>query len=158
MASPKAGPFSVVMNNVAVTAARTLIQLQAGAASSIEILKVWVSQSNTTVSAQQRIQIHRKVTAFSTVTSATPAPLGGGAAADAQSGTTATGTNASAEGAGAETVLYADTFNVLNGWLYVPVPEERIIVPPALYLGIKFPTDPAISTTYTCGVIFQELG
>jgi len=156
MASSKAGPFSVIMNNVAVTGAITLIQVKAGAASTVEVLKAWVSQGSSTVSTQQRIQINRK-SGTATVTSATPAALTGGTTADAVGGTSATGTNASAEGTDS-TVLINDVFNILNGWLYVPIPEERITIPPGGFLGLKFPTAPGSSTTYTAGIIFQELG
>lgn len=152
----KAGPFSVTLSNVAVTGAITLIQIRAGSTSSVEILKAWTSQSSSTVSAQQRIRVSRK-SAAATVTSATPAAFGGGAAADAVGGTSSTGTNASAEGTDS-TTLVDDVFNVLNGWLYVPIPEERIIVPPSGFIALRFPTAPGSSTTYTAGMIFQELG
>ena len=156
MATPKQGPFSVIMNNVAVTGAITLVQIRSGSTSSCEVLKAWATQGSSTVSAQQRIQINRK-TAAGTVTSATPAALTGGSPADAVGGTAATGTLATAEGTDS-TVLISDVFNVLNGWLYVPIPEERIVVPPAGFIALKFPAASSSSITYTAGIIFQELG
>lgn len=33
---------------------------------------------------------------------------------------------------------YPDSFNVLNGWVYVPAPEERIWVPPSARIGLRF--------------------
>jgi LysM repeat protein len=160
MASPKNGPFVVTLNNVAVTTALALIQIKAGTTtnSSVEILKAWASQSSSTVSAQQRIQINR-VSVTYTVTDFTPIKLGTGAAADATGGSSAQTGTAGTAGSGTDTdVLVADVFNVLNGWLYVPTPEERIIVPDGGFVVMKFPAAPAASTTYTAGIIFQEIG
>jgi hypothetical protein len=39
------------------------------------------------------------------------------------------GTNATTEGAGTKTAVWDDTFNVLNGWLYVPTTAETRIMP-----------------------------
>jgi hypothetical protein len=149
--------YSVRMNNVAVTGAITLVQIVAGSTSILRILRAWCSQSNQTSSVMQRIQINRKSGA-ATVTSFTPLQFDpGDAASAAVGGTSATGTNASAEGTDTD-VDVADNFNVLNGWLWVPTPEERIIVPPSGIIGLKFPTAPGSSMTVSAGFIFGEEG
>lgn len=152
-----AGIYQVNMNAVAVTAAISLIQLKAGTAHICEILRAWCSQSNQTTSAQQRIQILRKTVA-ATVTSFTPIKLRpGDATAGSVGGTAATGTNASVEGTDGD-ILIPDAFNVLNGWLYIPTPEERIVVEPGGIVAIKFPAAPGSSMTVTAGLIFREVG
>jgi hypothetical protein len=149
--------YEVSMNNVAVTGAITLVQLKAGTASILRILRAWCSQSNLTASAQQTIEIVRK-SAAATVTSFTPLLNDpGDKASNMVSGVSATGTNASAEGSDGD-ILYRDNFSVLNGWLWVPTPEERIIVGPSGIIGLKFPIAPASSMTTSAGFIVGEEG
>lgn len=149
--------YSVRMNKVAVTGAITLVQLKAGSSSICRILRAWCSQFNQTSSVMQDILILRK-SAAATVTSFTPVLIDpGDAAANAAGGTSATGTNASAEGTDGD-ILVADNFNVLNGWLWVPTPEERIIVPPSGIVGLKFPDAPGSSMTVSAGFLFGEEG
>jgi hypothetical protein len=76
-------------------------------------------------------------------------------AADAAGGVAATGTNASVEGTDGD-VLYGDVFNLQSGWLWVPTPDERIVLKPSEIIGIKLPAAPGVSTAFTGGVIFNE--
>lgn len=147
--------YSVVMNATSVSGAITLIQIVAGSAADLRLIRAWCSQSGSTTSAQQKIQINRKSGA-ATVTSQTPAQFDtNDAAAQAVGGTSATGVNASGEGTDT-TVLIADAFNVLNGWIWVPTPEERIYVPPGGIIGLKFPTAPGSALTIEAGLVFAE--
>jgi hypothetical protein len=153
---------------LATSAAITLIFINpAGAPNpNLEFLRFWVGQSASATSAQQRIQLVTQVTAFPTVTSATPTKLKpsdpnasvitGGTAGSA--GTA--GTNASAEGAGAKTAVWDDAFNVLNGWLHVPTPAETRVMPAgfASGLGLYFPVTPSVSTAgWAFGLVFREV-
>jgi hypothetical protein len=150
------GPYVVNMTNVAVTGAITLIQIKAGATRMVMLLRASVSQSNMTTMAMQRVQILRK-TGTATVTSYTPLLYSPSQpAADAAGGTSATGTNASNEGTDGD-ILVNDTFNILNGWLWIPTPEERIVVPPGGFIGLKLPTAPGSSMTTTAQMVFYEM-
>lgn len=149
--------YSVRMIKVAVTGAITLLQIKAGATTTLKMMRAWCSQSNQTSSVMQDIVILRKSVA-ATVTSFIPLLLDPGDAASAAiGGTSATGTNASGEGTDGDE-LVPDNFNVLNGWLWVPTPEERIIVPPSGIIGLKFPTAPGSSMTVSAGFLFGEEG
>jgi hypothetical protein len=159
--------FAISTAGVTLTAAPTLIFLNPAAAPNlnIEFTRFWVGQSANATSAQQRIQLETQVTAFPTLTAATPAKLkradpnasiitGGTAGA---AGTA--GTNASAEGAGAKTIIFEDTFNVLNGWLHVPTPPETIIMPAGSTsgLGLFMPVAPTTATNWAFGELFREV-
>jgi hypothetical protein len=142
----------------------TLAFINPSATVGIEILRCWVSQSGSTVSAQQRVQLNTQVTAFPTLVSATPAKLKFGDPASGITGGTAgaagtAGINASAEGAGAKSVVLADSFNVLNGWLWVPTPQETIIVGAgaASGFGLHLPVAAAALTNWSFGVVYREL-
>lgn len=149
--------YSIELVNTAVTGAITLVQIKAGSARLVTLLRAWCSQSNLTASAMQRVQILRK-SAAATVTSGTPLLLDAGdAAAGSAGGTAATGTNATVEGTDGDVLVDTD-FNVLNGWLWVPTPEERIVVGPAGFIAIKLPTAPGSSMTTSAGFLFGEQG
>jgi hypothetical protein len=156
--------YTISVENQTVGAS-TLIFLNPGTTMSIEILRMWISQAANATSAQQRVQVETQVTAFPTLTAATPKALKQRDPASAITGGTAgaagtCGVNASAEGAGAKTVLWGDAFNVLNGWLWVPTPYETIIMPAgfASGLGLFFPAAPTTTTGWAFGMNYRELG
>ena len=143
----------------------TLVFINPGVTRGIEVLRCWVGQSANATSAQQRVQLVTQVTAFPTLTSATPRPhklsdptaaiVGGtgGAAGTA-------GINATAEGAGAKTITIQDAFNVLNGWLWVPTPKEVMILnaSAASGFGLHLPVAPATLTNWAFGITYEEVG
>ena len=149
------GVYTVTMTG-SVSSAITLIQLKAGATIPLEIIRATVAQNNSTTSAMQSVILVRKSGA-ATVTSFTPVKTDeqDGAAA-AAGGTSATGIIATAEGTDTD-IMLNDAFNVLNGWLYLPVPEERIRVAPAGFLGLKFPNAPSTPLSIRATITFREL-
>lgn len=150
------GVYVVNLTNVSVSTAITILQVKAGAAKGLEIIRASCWQSNLTTSATQRIQLLRK-TAAATVTSFTPLLMnpddGAAKAAGSTSGTGITGT---AEGTDGD-VLVNEVFNILNGWLYLPVPEERPYVPGAGIVALKFIGAPGAPITVTAQIVFREL-
>lgn len=149
--------YSVTLQQQAsIASAITLVQLKAGSTAICRIIKAWASQSTLTSSSQVSIALLRKSGA-ATVTSYTPRLIDpGDSAAAAVGGTSATGVNASGEGSNGDILVQA-SFNVLNGWLWVPVPEDRIIVAPSGIVGLTLITAPA-SSTWDAGIIFEEEG
>lgn len=162
--------YVIPMNNVTVAnAAVTLVYFQAMTATPItalEVLRCFVSQSANATSAQQRINIATQVSTFPTLTSQAPVAIKASDPASKITGGTAgaagtSGINASAEGTGAKTVIMADNFNVLNGWLWVPTPAETMIETAqstAHGWGLNFPAAPTSLANWSAGVVFRELG
>ena len=152
---------AITLANQAVS----VIFVNPGTTLSLEILRAYASQAANATSAQQRVQLSTQVTAFPTLVSQAPVVLkqrdpvsaitGGIAGAAGTSGI-----NASAEGAGAKTVIIPDSFNVLNGWLWVPTPRETMVMAAsaAAGLGLVFPVAPATLTSWSAGLVFAELG
>lgn len=147
----------------------TLAYFQAPSAAPVvvlEILRAVVSQSANATSAQQRVQLSTQVSSFPTLVSQAPVQLKSSDPASKIVGGTAgaagtSGINASGEGAGAKTVIYPDSFNVLNGWLYVPTPYETIVQSAqatANGFGLVFPAAPATLTNWNANLTFRELG
>jgi hypothetical protein len=158
--------YKISAGGITVAGATTLIFVNPAAAVSanLEFLRFWVGQSANATSAQQRIQLETQVTAFPTLTSATPSKTKESDGASVITGGTAgaagtAGTNASAEGGGAKTGEHDDAFNVLNGWLFVPTPPETRVknAGSSSGLGLFFPAAPTALTNWAFGLIFREI-
>jgi hypothetical protein len=159
--------YSVVMANQTIVADATLVFLRAAAAvgtrgSILEVQRCWVNQIGTETTDQLGVIMGQKVTAFGTYTATTPSPHQvGGTASGIAGGTTGaaatSGTDATAEGAGAVTAIIEEGFNNLNGWLWVPTPEERLIVGPDIAIVVKIVGTPATLTGWCAGITFAEI-
>jgi hypothetical protein len=159
--------YKVAMVDQTVVADETLVIIHTAAAittrgSIIEILRAGVGQRGTATSQQLGILLAQKATAFGTYTATTPAPTVVGGAASGIAGGTAgaaatAGTDASAEGAGTVTNILEDGFNVLNGWLWVPTPEERLLIPSDTALILKLVGTPLTLTGWNAYVIYREV-
>lgn len=162
------GLYSVHSGTAAITVVNAVVTLTfvnpiAAPQLSQSFRRFWIGQGGT-VSGQQRVQLNTQVTAFPTLVSATPAKVGnlaGPASVITGNTTGAAGTagiNASAEGGGAKTVIWPDTFNVLNGWLVVLTPDEYIEMAAgsASGLGMHLPVAPAVLTGWTFGNTWAE--
>lgn len=158
--------YSVTMQNQTIVADATLVIIHtdstlATGGSNIEILRAWVGQIETETSQQLGVMLALKASAFGTYTSTTPqGHFIGGRASGIIGGTAGAegtaGTDASAEGAGTVTPIIYDGFNNLNGWLYVPVPEERIWVPADTAIILKIVGTPATLTGWSAGITYIE--
>jgi len=144
------GIYLAQLAATSVSIAKTLVQINAPADAPIELLRAWVSFNSVTSTAIE-IGIKRVSTA-GTGTSFTALLLRQGNAAFG--GTTTT--DHTAEGTIGD-VLMRSFVNYLNGFLYLPIPEERIIIQPSGRLSLYLPTAPGAAVTISAGVIFAEL-
>jgi hypothetical protein len=147
------GTYSIVAQAQTVATAITILELTAPATGALQILRAWCQQSSSTTSAMARIEILRKTgTITGTATPPTPRPVEVGMPA---SGMTVKWI-ATAEGTDG-VILLEEDWNLLNGWLYLPVPDERIWVPPSGIIALKFVAAPT-SAAYSFGMNVRELG
>jgi hypothetical protein len=159
--------YTVCMKDQTIIASADLVIIRTAAAvttraSNIRILRAWCSQGATETSEQLGIQLCLQASAFGTYTSTTPTPhVIGGAASGIAGGTTAAaataGTDASANAAGTKTTILAEGFNNLNGWLYVPTPEERIVIPVDTAVALAMIGTATTLTNWYAGITYEEL-
>lgn len=159
--------YSVVMKDQTIIASGDLVIIRTAAAigtraSNIRILRTWCSQGTSETSEQLGIQLALQASAFGTYTAATPrAHVVGGAASGIAGGTAGAaataGVDASANAAGTKTEIIADAFNNLNGWLWVPTPEERIIVPVDTAVVLAMIGTASVLANWYAGITFEEL-
>ena len=159
--------YSVTMQNQTIIASADLVLIRTAAAigtraSTIRILRAWCSQNATETSEQLGILLGLQASAFGTYTSTTPTPhMLGGAASGISGGTSGAaataGTDASANAAGTKTPVIYDGFNNLNGWLWVPTPEERIIVPVDTAIVLAMVGTATALGNWNAGITYEEL-
>jgi hypothetical protein len=135
----------------------TQLQIAAGTAMPLVIMRAWITQRTSTTSTAVGAQLRRK-TAAATVTAAVlntdirrldPGDSG----SSVQLGTALSGYTASAEGTDGE-IIVEEGFNILNGWYYEPQPELRPTVPGGGIIALKLAT--AITGTVEVGIQFAE--
>lgn len=155
MAAPS-GLYNLIRSSVVTSTAITVNQVLVPAAAAAEFTRAWCNQDSVTTTNQTRIQLNQNSTAC-TVTGQSPFPAQKSMqASKAVSGASATGITASAEG----TVTgqwWQEGFNIVNGILYLPVPEARwmLVGTASGFAALKFPGAPA-SAAYTTGLEWLE--
>lgn len=156
--------YNITFDNITVAGATTLVMLRPGTTASIRVIRAWVSQRQNATSAQVGIHLCTQAAALpTTLTSATPVALDRlGPASVISGGTSAAagtcGINAGTEGAGTRTILVPDCFNALNGWLWVPGPNDCIKIPAssASAFAMWFPSAPGTLQGWCGGITYQE--
>jgi len=162
--------YSINGENLSLGTGSGLVAIQTNSGvlkgATIAIRRIEVGQSATATGAQVRLVLSTRDTAGTyTVTSQTPrniAPLGGpisGIVGNvAPAGAVARcGINSSADSGGTYVDHYAAAFSNLNGWLWVPMPGEEIIVPPSTLWVVRFAAAPGTTTGWSCTVVYEEL-
>lgn len=164
--------YTIVGENLTLSTGNVLVAVQtagnkATAGGEIEIRRVEISQSGSTTSAQIRGALSTRNTAGTlTVTAATPKPINplngpaSGIAGNASPAGAAarSGVNSSADTGGTYDDLRPFAFNNLSGYLWVPTPEERIVVPPSVLFVVRLLAAPGTLTGWTVAVDYEELG
>ncbi len=138
------------------TADDPMLELQLPADTFIEILRIdiGVAEGATPVDEVQEVAMYR---------SAASGAGGTGVAEHLFQGSGTSNTlalrNLTAPGGGS-VEIYRTAFHWQQGWLYTPVPEERIrlISSDADNFGIVFPVAPAVSVTFSATIVFGEVG
>lgn len=161
--------FNVVGENLTLGTGSVLVALQTNsgvnAGAILKILRAEVTQSGTSTSAQVRLLFSTRDTAGTlTTTSVTPANVFVTGPTSGLSGNTNVlgaagriGINSSADSGGTYTNHFDNAPNQLNGYLYLPVPEERIMIPPSIVWCVRFATAPASTTGWNILLCYEEL-
>lgn len=145
----------------------SLVQIMPIAAPNVnlEFLRAFIGQAANATSAQQRVEHTTQVAAFpTTAVSATPVAHKRTDAASVITGATTiaagkSGINVGTEGAGTKTTMWTDSFNVLNGYLWVPTPAETLVFPAGSLSAyvMQFPAAPGTLTGWSFGNVFREI-
>jgi len=143
----------------------TVVGIAPTSVGTIEVIRAWCSQFSSTSSAQQRIAIGSKASTYGSFSASTPVATKSGDPSSAITTTTTVmvqggcGINASSEGTGTLTLQYPDNFNVLNGWLWVPTPNETFMYSGAKSVAayLTLLANPGTTTGWNAGLVYREL-
>lgn len=155
---------NLTMGTGSVLAAFQTAANMATAGGLVRLMRCEVTQSGSNTAAQIRLALCTRDTAGTlTVTAATPAPLFiGGPASGIAGGTSPltaakSGVASSADSGGTYTTVWPINPNNINGWLWLPTPDEQLWVPPSTVLVAKFLTAPGTLTGWTVAMTFEEM-
>lgn len=155
MAAPS-GLYNLIRSSVATSTAITVNQVLVPVLTAAEFTRCWCNQDSVTTTNQTRIALNQNSTACTVTTQAAVAAGKGMQASKCVNGTAATGITATVEGTTTST-WWQEGFNIVNGILYLPVPEARwmLVGQAAGFAALKFPGAPA-AAAYTTGMEWLE--
>jgi hypothetical protein len=152
------GIFVATESEQTVTTADVLIELGVPANTMIEIIRMWCSPAMNDAGPTDDMQ---EINIYSNDALAT----GGAGLTETELQGTGDVSLVTALGGPTQgstpTVLYPDGFHLQNGWLYLPVPEERIRVVGAAAAAVGFKLSQApesASEILSYGIIWGEIG
>lgn len=148
--------YTVPISAVSVSVAQDLWELAAADDHPLILHALFVSQSSDTDSEQIRITVKRitgSPTSGSGGSAPTPAPLDPSGSA---AGFTAEINNTTQLTGGTAVTLHEESFNVLNGYVYLPTPEMRPKCAGNQYLLVSIPA-PADALTMNCTAYVEEV-
>jgi hypothetical protein len=151
VAAELGNPYKISDSQVVATAI-TCLQARAHATRPLVVVRIWVD-SIVTAAANAQIVIMRQTTA-GTMTLLSPGPLP--LRPNIPTAGFTAGRTASAEPTASD-ILVDEAFNIVNGYLWLPTPDEQWVIPAGGFLGIKFGAAPA-STTFKYGMNLVEVG
>ncbi len=146
------GVYTALQPDIAITGAVTVVQVNAPATAAVDVIRAWVTFDSVVSTA---IEVALKtVSTAGTATTVTPGQHWPGSAAF--SGTASR--TSTAEGTLVDDDFPREFVNYLNGWLYLPVPEERLRIAPSGRVALYLPTAPGASVNISAGIVFGEYG
>lgn len=145
--------YSAVFDKVAVSAVQDLFELVAASNVHVIVHSVKLLQITEEASEIVRIKFQRASTSGSAGSTVTPVPLDPGTpAAD-----TAVEINNTTQGT-AGAIVDLDHWNMVQPYIWLPTPENRIHIPGGGRLVVELEDAPDAATTMSGVVVFEELG
>lgn len=156
--------YSASFSNITIgTGAEPIIELQVPDNTIIEILRAWLSPEIGTTIADEVIHIalYSNNDASTGGAALTEQPLTPAAAAD-PSNVTALDTSTALTIGATALDIYRDAYHLQTGWLYLPVPEERVTIiggstDPGDNFGIRLVSTSTATPNISGGIIWSEI-
>lgn len=148
--------YSATFEEVAVSAAQDLFEINAPADAVVVVHALYLSQSSDAGDAESEqlpVLIHRGSTSGSGGSTLTARPMEAG---DAAFGGTVEANNTSQSTEGNQ--IHAECFNVMAGLAIVWTPETRPVISPSGRLIIELQAAPADSLDMSGTIYFEEVG
>lgn len=150
--------FKVPMSAVSVSSAQDLWHLKAGATYPLLIHEIVLSQKTLVAVEGKDVKLIRHTTTVtqgsggSTPTAQNINPGG------ASSGITAHMNDTTQASAGTLTTLHSDVWQFLNGFFWMPAPEDRIFIAPGTGFIVSLVAPPSAAMVVSGTITYEELG
>jgi hypothetical protein len=136
-----------------------VIQVGSGSGFVYRVHKIQITQNNSTTSGNSEVKVQR-LSAGATVTAAAATDWGKHSSGDGNIGltfsTSTTGFTGSTTGTTTGAPIIQESFNILNGYLWLPTPAFQIEIPPSGWLALSMPT--AAAAVYDFEITLEEIG
>lgn len=161
--------YTVAGENLTLGTGNVLLALRTAAAlaagSILMIKRIEIFQNATATGAQVRAETATRDTAGTlTLTSVTPSNVSYGGPASGLAGNVAPvgasariGINSSADSGGTYTQRRPFNFNNLNGYLWIPTPDEQIVISADQTFILRFTAAPGTTTGWGFALEYQEI-
>ena len=148
--------YTVGFDDVAVSAVQDLLSINTSSTVPIAIHEIALSQRGLTAWESKPLRFYR-VTGSPTITGGTALTARPHNAGDSAAGGTYKSNHTTVFSGGTSVLVRPDEFNFLNGFFYLPAPEDRIILSPSSYFILQLPTAPSASSNMSLSCTFEEL-
>lgn len=151
--------YTVSFSNVTLSAVQDLIMVKAGASNPIALVSAELGQVTGTSVANQRIRLQMIPATVTTGSGGGAGTVSKWIASDAAASATARiNDTTQATSSGTIIDLWDDTWNIVNGWLWVPpIPSRPPVAAVSAAFRISLDTAPSSIVT-NCTLTFEELG
>jgi len=151
------GRYVLPISGLTALTAVPFAQLATPATTGIVIIGIELGQETSETSQQEQLTLNRRSTASTLPTSTTPLRLGSRTTASLLTGSTTTNATGIATVSGTTgDIILLPSFNVLNSFIWYPLPEMRIHLGVSEFITPQFKTAPA-ANTWSGGIYFEEL-
>lgn len=150
--------FKIPMSAVSVSTAQDLWHIKVGATYPLLVHEIVLSQKTLVAVEGRDIKLVRQtvtVTQGSGGSTPTPQNIAPGGAT---SGCIIHMNDTTQASAGTLTTLHADVWQFLNGFFWMPAPEDRIFVAPGTGFIVSFPAAPSAAMVASGTITYEELG
>lgn len=145
-----AAPFNI---SAFGTAAGDILSISAATEKPLSVHSIIIGQQDSETSEMMGVLLSRQSSAGSGGVVEAGEPLIASDAADAATIRVAD----TADASGSTTEMVRDAFNTLNGWQYLPAPEDRVVVAGTAILTLKITNTPVVDMNINGVIIYEEL-
>ncbi len=139
-------------------AAQDLLLLSTGASNPIRIHEIQIEQRGLSAWEAKPLRFYA-VTGAPTITGGTALTLTANDRGNTVSAaTTAKSIMTTAFSGGTSALIRSNQFMILNGFFYLPAPEDRIEIKVSSYFIVQLPTPLSGNTTMSLSCVFEEFG
>jgi hypothetical protein len=150
--------YSIPFANVSVAAVQDLIAIYAGSSKAFRLHSFQIGQITNTTVQNLRLSINRLPATVTAGSGGTTPALNPAQPNDTAATITAHANDTTqATTSGTKAVMLADVFNTVNGYIYLPPGEDRIVVGPNQALSISLDTAPASAMNMSGTAVVEEL-